>query len=224
MRLLPSIKPICDSQVLIKRHHLVRQHNHQTALSRTLEECYALKEQTLLENEATRFAAEQAGFNYGFQIIFPMVEDFLRHFEEIQTQRMEMFRQSLINTLRSALHSPDIAQTIVNELLTELASDTPPLVVIPDGVLFNESSTQSIVIRSGDNSFSVGDGTNVLHFPIDSICQQWLTDAECEGHQWKDKIHLLNSDLVKQIINKLTLMVGNTILNPASVDTRDECN
>ncbi|SFN66102.1 hypothetical protein SAMN05216516_11332 [Izhakiella capsodis] len=193
-------------QVIIKTGERTRYQRMAQALERTLSRCREINAENELQIIDLRKKCEKQGFEAGFQLFFSQLVTMIDEYQQKQNQRQEQFQQHVIKAINKSLNDPIIVNRIIHQLQEQCGLQKPLYITIPSSVKLPDGADTLNYQYTDDNHITVESDKDVIRFPSDSLCQQWLQHAEENVISLDDAIKSLSAEVLRDIARKLTDM------------------
>lgn len=201
MRTIPesSLPPDFGQRDIIK----VKERNHYqrmtSSLERTLSRCnemYAEYEQqtiTLREN------SKREGFAEGFNLCFSQLIQFIEEYEKKQTERLNTLQSTLLSSIKSSFNDSVIVERIIHHLQVQCGQQKPLRIIIPRSVNLPEGADDSLYTFTDDSHITIQNDMDSIRFPVDSVCQQWMSQADSAVTSVTQQINTLTPAVIQQL-------------------------
>lgn len=202
MRIISKDKlpPDYHHQSVIKCKERNHYYKMAVALERTLASCnemYAAYEaHTLIFRENS----QKEGFIAGFETFLSQLVNFLDNYEERQQARLVKLRESILNTIKESFHDTVIIERIIHNLQMQCNQQKPLRIILPKSVQLPEDIDTSNYILTDDNHITIQNEMDSIRFPIDSVCHQWMINADNAIYPLSQEISGLIPALLKNIM------------------------
>lgn len=166
--------------VIIKARRSRRARRAANMLEQTYRRCQELVAKNQLECEVLYHQQYQAAFCAGFQHLYQQWLTQLDEWVGLQKALAQARRVQLAEDLSALFTQPSIVEFIVKQLTQTTGVDVPSVIVLPQGVTPPAALLHIHCISADDGNFAVKQGEQVVRFPQDRLCQQWLADIETQ--------------------------------------------
>lgn len=190
-------------RLLIKSAEHTRHHQMARALERTLGHCSEIHAKCASDMEKLRESTKKEGFSAGFQLFFTQIVSLLDNINRRYNQRQTAFRQSLMTALEGSFHDPVVVERIIFYLQEICAPQSALNVVIPRGVTLPDKEKGTNYQYTDDNHITITDGDEVIRFPCEMLCQQWIRETENEYKETDQEIYAIIPEIMAVINEKL---------------------
>ncbi|CCG86217.1 hypothetical protein [Erwinia piriflorinigrans] len=190
--------------ILIKSRERNRHRSMAIALEKTFNRCSEIYAEYELHTAELIEHCKKEGFATGFKLFFSQLVTMLDNYEKIQESRMQSLNENLYNALKSSLHDTVIVERIIHHLQEKCGHQKPLKIIIPESVHLQENTDISHYLFCEENHITVQNGVDSIRFPSDSLCRQWLSEAEAEMVTLNHEIGDLIPDLLDDIAVQLT--------------------
>lgn len=162
------------------------------SLERTLARCNEMYAEYESHTLVLRENSQNEGFSVGLDIFFSQLIKFLDNYEKKQNIRLNTFRSTLFNSIKESFNDSVIVERIIHNLQVQSGQQKPLRIIIPKTVKLPEGINNSNYIMTDDCHITIQNDMDSIRFPIDSVCQQWITESD-------NTIHSLNQHIDKLI-------------------------
>lgn len=197
---------------LIKFNERCRYRRMANALERTLNRCSEIYAEYESHTDTLRESCKKEGFTAGFTLFFSQILQTLNEFEECQNKRMDALRANLRSALESSLQDPVIVERIIHHLQEKSGQQKALKIIIPKGVQLPHDLDISNYQFCDHNHITIQNDMDSIRFPSESLCQQWLANAEQEITSLDKYIDSLIPNLLYSISKKLLTLSKNASL------------
>lgn len=193
----------CDNEILIKSGARRRQRRLSNALEMTLRRCREIHAEQNKHTVEMRARSEKEGFSAGFQHFFSMLIDMLEAYESLLYERQAIQHQQLQEAITQALHDPIAVERIVTHLHDYFDSRSELTLILPAGLPVPEAHAHLTCLTTEDEHITLQCGMQALRFPIDTLCQQWITQADKDIQHINQKLNELIPSTLTRIVEQL---------------------
>ncbi|MCS3431557.1 type III secretion protein [Klebsiella sp. BIGb0407] len=180
MRIIPADNLPSNYQQYTVIKSKERDHYQRMAISleRTLARCNEMYAEYESHTVVLRENSQKEGFSVGFELFFSQLVKFLDDYEKRQCNRLSSFRNKLLTSIKESFNDTVIVERIIHNLQVQSGQEKPLRIIIPGTVKLPEGIDHSNYIFTDDNHITIQNDMDSIRFPIDSICQQWITKSD----------------------------------------------
>jgi len=149
-----------------------------TSLERTLARCNEMYAEYESHTVVLRENSQKEGFSVGFELFFSQLIEFLDDYEKRQLVRLTTFRNKLLSSVKESFNDTVIVERIVHNLQVQSGQQKPLRIIIPKTARLPDGVEHSNYILTDDSHITIQNDMDSIRFPIDSVCQQWITEAD----------------------------------------------
>ncbi len=204
-------------QVLIKADMRKRHHRSQDAIEHTLRRCKEIHDEQNRVSAEVKKQKEREGFSIGFHLFFTTILSTLNSYEALQSERRSEQRRHLQEALTHTLHDPVIVEYVIKQLHECCNFSETLTLILPDGLSLPTQLPHMTCLTTQENHITLQCGTCALRFPIESLCQQWMTQADNKMH---DVTHQLNA-LIPATLQDIIKTLQQVTLTSIEASTED---
>lgn len=190
-------------QVVIKSSERSRHHRMASALERTLSRCSEVHAEAERRTAALRENYKKQAFQAGFTLIFDQLVLLLDEYQRQQIQRQAVYRRHIATALKKSLNDPMIVERIIHHLQEQCGHQKALRIIIPRAVKLPEGSDTSNYQFTDDNHITVQNDRDAVRFPCESLCREWLLNADENIAPLNDTINNLTPELLRDLAGKL---------------------
>ncbi|MBS0846910.1 type III secretion protein [Citrobacter sp. JGM124] len=203
MRVIPISDLPPDHHNLSVIHFKERDRNKRlaTALERTLASCSKMHKEYESRTLVLRENSQKEGFISGVEMFMTQLIHFINSYEKLQNARLEALRTSIMNSIKNSFHDTVIVERIIHNLQVQCNQQKPLRIIIPKRVKIPDNIDYSSYIFSEDSNITIQNDMDSIRFPIDSVCQKWMTHADNEIYIFNKDISELIPEMISKIIN-----------------------
>ena len=173
-----------------------------TSLERTLARCNEMYAEYESHTVVLRENSQKEGFSVGFELFFSQLVEFLDDYEKRQLIRLTTFRNKLLSSIKESFNDTVIVERIIHNLQIQSGQQKPLRIIIPKTARLPEGIVHSNYILNDDSHITIQNDMDSIRFPIDSVCQQWITEADSAIHSLSHEIDNLIPALMNTISQK----------------------
>lgn len=192
-----------DCQVVIKSNQRNRHQRMASALERTLNRCSEIRAEAEQRTVALRETYKKQAFQAGFTLAFDQLVQLLDEYQRQQIQRQAAYRQHIAMALKGSLNDPMIVERIIHHLQEQCGHQKALRIIIPRTVKLPEGSDTSNYQYTDDNHITVQNDRDAVRFPCESLCREWLQNADENIAPLNDTINNLTPELLRNLAGKL---------------------
>lgn len=213
MRIINNIQlpPDLNDLIVIKSNEKTGYHKMHMALERTLSKCSEIRLENELYVAQLRDKAEKDGFHSGFQLFFSELLTMLDNYENIQSIRMANYRLHLLDAVKEAFLDPIIVERIISYLSEKSIGRNMLTVILPRAVKLSAELSNIKYQFTEEDHITVQNDLESIRFPIQSICSQWLKQADENTDALNSKLNTLGPNLLRGIAEKLMSISENSV-------------
>ena len=211
-----------DKQVVVKSGERTRHQRMTKALERTLNRCSEIHAEYELNTLKLRENCERQGFEAGFRLFFDQLVRLIDDYQRLQNQRQSQFRQHVGQALKSSLHDPMSVNRIIHHLQERCGHQKALRIIIPASVALPEGADASNYQFTDDNHITVQNDMDAIRFPSDSLCRQWLQQADEKTLPTDEVMNHLAPDLLRDIAGLLIGLSNRDALSSTPFDNEQE--
>lgn len=174
------------------------------SLERTLARCNEMYAEYESHTIVLRENSQKEGFTHGFNSFFSQLVLFLEDYENKQNLRLATFRSKLLNSIKDSFNDTVIVERIIHDLQVQCGQQKPLRIIIPKAVRLPDGIDRSNYILSDDSHITIQNDMDSIRFPIDSVCQQWMTESDNEIYSLTQDIDKLIPSFMKNLNQKLS--------------------
>ena len=218
MRVIPLSDLPPESQQLSVIHFKERSRYKRlaTALERTLTSCSEMHAEYESHTLTLRENSQKEGFIAGFELFITQLIHFFDDYEKQQNKRLSTLRTTVLNSIKGSFHDTVIVERIIHNLQVQCNQQKPLQIIIPRAVKLPQNIDNSNYIFSDDNNITIQNNMDSIRFPIDSVCQKWLMQADKATSPLSQEMAKLVPKLLLTIINNVTQHNENLVSNERS--------
>ena len=179
-----------------ERHHYQRM---ATSLERTLARCNEMYAEYESHTVVLRENSQKEGFSAGLDLFFSQLVKFLDDYEKKQHNRLITFRSKLLNSIKESFNDTVIIERIIHNLQVQSGQQKPLRIIIPKTARLPEGIDHSNYILTDDSHITIQNDMDSIRFPIDSVCQKWISESDNTIHPLNDEIDKLIPTLMNNI-------------------------
>lgn len=169
------------------------------SLERTLARCNEMYAEYESHTLVLRENSQKEGFSVGLEVFFSQLMKFLDSYEKQQHIRLNTFRNTLFNSLKESFNDSVIVERIIHNLQVHSDQQKPLRIIIPKTVKLPEGIDNSNYILTDDSHITIQNDMDSIRFPIDSVCQQLIIDADNIIHSLSQNIDKLIPEFMDSI-------------------------
>jgi len=187
-----------------------RNHYHRMAasLERTLTQCNEMYAEYESHTLILRENSQKEGFSVGFELFFSQLVTFLDDYEKRQNTRLTTLRTKLLSSIKESFNDTVIVERIIHNLQVQSGQQKPLRIIIPKTAKLPDGIDSSNYILSDDSHITIQNDMDSIRFPIDSVCQQWITESDNEIHSLSQEI----DELIPAFIDSISQKSSSTIV------------
>lgn len=206
--------------VVIKSSEQTRYQRMSRALERTLNHCTEIHAEAERQTATLRDNCEKQAFQAGFELVFDQLVIMLDEYQRQQNKRQVAYRQHIATALKKSLNDPMIVERIIHHLQEQCGHQKALRIIIPKAVRLPEGSDTSNYQYTDDSHITVQNNRDVVRFPSDSLCREWLQHADEHVAPLNDTINNLTPNLLRNLAGKLIVLSQQ--LPPALHDIKED--
>lgn len=172
------------------------------SLERTLARCNEMYAEYESHTVVLRENSQKEGFSAGFELFFSQLAEFLDDYEKRQRIRLKTFRNKLLGSIKESFNDAVIVERIIHNLQVQSGQQKPLRIIIPKTAKLPDGVDHSNYILSDDNHITIQNNMDSIRFPIDSICQHWITESDNSIHTLTQEIDKLIPAFIDSISEK----------------------
>lgn len=207
---LAELPEECRSSVLITAKNRKQQYRSQNAIEHTLRRCHEIQDELKREADEIKKQKEKEGFSTGFKLFFTTMLSILNDYETLQHERWTEQRHHLQKALTETLHDPIIVEYIVTQLNGHCRHSDTMTLILPEGVAVPDLSPHLTCLTTHENHITLQCGSHALRFPTETLCQQWMTQADNETQTFTRQLNALTPATLQEIIETLQQAISTT--------------
>jgi len=170
------------------------------SLERTLARCNEMYAEYESQTVILRENSQKEGFLVGFELFFSQLIHFLNDYEKRQNARLTVLRTTLLNSIKESFNDTVIVERIIHNLQVQCGQQKPLRIIIPKSVRLPDGIDSSSYTLSDDSHITIQNDMDSIRFPIDSICQQWITESDNKIYPLSQEI----KELIPIFMNKIS--------------------
>jgi len=170
-----------------------------TSLERTLARCNEMYAEYESHTLVLRENSRKEGFSVGFELFFSQMLKFLDDYEKRQLTRLTTFQNQLLSSIKESFNDTVIVERIIHNLQVQSGQQKPLRIIIPKTASLPEGIDRSNYVLTDDNHITIQNDMGSIRFPIDSICQQWIAEADNTIHSLSHEIDKLIPEFMNVI-------------------------
>lgn len=205
---LAELPEECRDAVLITAKNRKRQCRSQNAIEYTLRRCHEIHDEQKRAADEIKKQKEKEGFSSGFKQFFTTVLSMLNAYETLQHKRWAEQRHHLQKALTQTLHDPIIVEYVVTQLNAHCHPGDAMTLILPDGVAVPDLSPHLTCLTTHENHITLQCGSHALRFPTETLCQQWMIQADNETQILTQQLNALIPATLQEIIEKLQQVIS----------------
>lgn len=204
MRMIPDsdLPPYHHQYSVIKCKERNHYHRMAASLERTLAQCNEMYAEYESHTLILRENSQKEGFSVGFELFFSQLVTFLDDYEKRQKVRLATLRTKLLSSIKESFSDTVIVERIIHNLQVQSGQQKPLRIIIPKTVKLPEGIDSSNYILSDDNHITIQNDMDSIRFPIDAVCQQWISAADNEINSLSQEIDELIPAFIDSISQK----------------------
>ena len=180
----------------------VKERNHcqrmASSLERTLARCNEMYAEYEHQTVTLRENSKREGFTEGFSLFFSELIMFLEEYEQKQTQRLNILQDTVLRAIKSSFNDSVIVERIIHHLQVQCGQQKPLCIIIPRSVKLPENIDNSHYTLTDDSHITIQNDMDSIRFPVDSVCQQWMSQANNAVKPLTQEINTLTPEVIKQ--------------------------
>lgn len=201
MRMIPkgSLPPDFEQSDIIK----VKERNHYqrmtSSLERTLARCNEMYAEYENQTVTLRENSKREGFAEGFNLFFSQLIMFVEEYDRKQTERLNTLQNTLLSSIKSAFNDSVIVERIIHHLQVQCGQQKPLRIIIPRSVKLPDGVDDSHYTFTDDSHITIQNEMDSIRFPVDSVCQQWMSQADNAVVPLTQQINTLTPEVMAHI-------------------------
>lgn len=207
---LAELPEECRDAVLITAKNRKHQCRSQNAIEHTLRRCHEIHNEQKRAADELKKQKEKEGFSTGFKQFFTTVISMLSDYETLQHERWTEQHHHLQKALAQTLHDPIIVEYVVTQLSAHCRPSDAMTLILPDGVNVPNLSPHLTCLTTHENHITLQCGSHALRFPAETLCQQWITQADNETQTFTQQLKALTPTTLQEIIAILQQAISTT--------------
>lgn len=200
---LAKLPEECRDSVLITAKNRKQHYRSHNAIEHALRRCHEIHDEQMRAADEIKQQKEKEGFSTGFKLFFTTLLSILNDYETLQHQRWTVQRQHLQNAMTQTLHDPIIVEYLVTQLKAHCRPSDAMTLIIPEGVAVPDISPHLTCLTTHENHITLQCGSHAIRFPAETLCQQWMAQADNETQTFTQQLNALTPATLQEIIETL---------------------
>lgn len=207
---LAELPEECRDSVLITARNRKQQSRSHNAIEHTLHRCHEIHDEQKRAADEIKKQKEKEGFSTGFKLFFTTILSMLNDVETLQQQRWTEQRHHLQKAMIQTLHDPVIVEYLVTQLNAHCRHSDAMTLILPEGVAVPDISPHLTCLTTHENHITLQCGSHALRFPAETLCQQWMAQADNDTQSLTQQLNGLTQATLQEIIETLEQAISPT--------------